>query len=217
MKQEDRWQTTLHCLNDPVCACEYDPFGTELLLTMIRIAKEQDPSTKLPIIVTTKDQEAVLKLADQYARRMSRSSGGARGELKALREIVGKLVTASRKPKRDNSSDDKAWKQAYQQCEAIILVLSTTYEHDYDNWCMTCRPEQEGQVCADLVTALGVVLLHPPSDATKQLIANNRSFLAEHLQAGNFVTFLDEEDWMEEHPEARKVWNELSAFIDIYI
>jgi len=178
MKQEDRWQTTLHCLNDPVCACEYDPFGTELLLTMIRIAKEQDPSTKLPIIVTTKDQEAVLKLADQYARRMSRSGGGGRGELTALQEIVGKLVTANRK--RDNKND-KAWKQAYQQCEAIILLLSTDYEHDYDNWCMTCRPEQEGQVCAD-------------SDATKQRIANNRSVLAEHLQAGNFVTFLDEED-----------------------
>ena len=71
-------------------------------------------------------------------------------------------------------------------------------------------PERIHLVFARLLTALGAVLLHPPSDATKQVIARDREHLTVHLEAGPFVDYAD--DFGDEFPVASRVWVQLKEF-----
>lgn len=207
-ERDGRWWTTLACLNDPKCASHYDPTGKmayplPLLLTIIVICREFDETVKLPMIITS-DKKAVFKLADKYARRLNQSGPrlGYR-ELEALEQIVDSIDT--------NPSTDEEWRKTYQQCEAVILTLSEAFERDNDSWTYADDPPRIHEVCAELVSAcLGAVLLNAPSEATKQWLSKDIAHISQHLNAGNFVQFVEDGDFAAEFPVAAKTWEQLT-------
>lgn len=201
---DGRWWTTIACLNDPACAFQYDPSRTRayplpLLLTIIVVSREFDPSTKLPL-VKTQEKQRVYKMADDFARRLA-EPGGSHGALAALESLVRGL--------RCHAEDSSNWNHAYAYCEALILTLSRDFEKDYDNWAYNSDPETMHQVLADLVEAMNKILVNPPIEKTKAILAADWSYLLPHIMAGNFVQFVEEEGFTEEFPNAAKKWEEL--------
>jgi hypothetical protein len=210
-EQEDRWRTTIRCLNDPNCAKAYDPTGKvayplPLLLTIIVICKEHDPSVKLPMIVSS-EKKAVFKLADNFAYRLSGSGTDGSADVD---DIVQKLAGLAEKLGSHATCSDKEWKAAYQYCKALILKLSRAFGNDNANWYYTDDVEGLHSVSSDMVTAFGTVLLNPPSNETKQLLSKDLDHIKHHLKEGNFVQFVEDEDFADEFPDAVKTWEQLN-------
>jgi hypothetical protein len=196
---DDRWWTTIACLNDPKNKRRYDPSGkrsypTALLLTMILITKEcYDPETKLPLIVT-EDMEAVLKYADQYSG-LIRQSGRGHGyqEMQNLASIAQDILKDTK----------KGWsKKAFQKTQGLILTLSDEYESSAlnDNYRYCNDLELMGETFASICRVFQKVLLddnHPISD-------QDRDFLKPHLEAGPY------EEMIENDEDAEEMWNALS-------
>jgi hypothetical protein len=160
---------------------------------------------KLPTIVSS-EKKAVFQLADKFAYRLTRS--GTDG-LADVDDIVQKLAGLAEKLRSPATCSDKEWKAAYQYCEALILTLSREFENDNANWYYT---DDVGlhSVCSDMVTALGTVLLNPPSDETKQLLSKDLDHIKHHLKEGNFVQFVEDEDFADEFPDTVKTWEQLT-------
>lgn len=89
------------------------------------------------------------------------------------------------------------------------MSLSSEFEHENDSWHYADDPEGINNVCAKLIETLASVLLKPPSAAMKELLARDEA-LWQHLKAGSFIQFVEEEEFGEEHPRALKAWQDLT-------
>ena len=197
---DQRWWTTIACLNDPANRKRYDPTGkvaypASLLLTMCLIIKEcHDPSTKLPMIVT-KESKAVLQFADQYSAAIRESGGGGHGynELHNLSSIVNSILKDAK----------RMWsQQTYQKTQALILTLSDEYESGSlnDDYRYCDDLELMGTTFSNILQLFKIILL----DEKHPIDASDREFLKPHLEAGPY------EEPIEDDNEAEAIWGELS-------
>jgi hypothetical protein len=204
---DERWCSTVHRLNDPdVPPTSYGgnlkSYPLSLLLTIIVMCKEVDPSTILPLVIAEGNE--IFKLTDQFTRHLSGRSE-MREELVALYQLVQMVIY-----KAEQANDDDNWKIAYENAQALILTLSEKFESVHHGWKMVDLPESIIEVCAKIVLIVGSVLLRPPSLACKAICERDKAFLGEHLMAGTFVDEIsDNEDFDEEHPVASAVWKHL--------
>ena len=100
-------------------------------------------------------------------------------------------------------------------CEAVILTMSREYEHDNASWYMTSDTDRLFKVTYDLVMGLGKALLHSTAKSTIQEL-DNADNIATHLVEGNFVQFVEDEDFKEseEYKDAVQVWEDLVKLIE---
>ena len=215
-ESEDRWRITIACLNDPSCTKHYDPAGTQayplgLLLTLIVICKYYDPTTKVPMIFKdTPEARMTLKMADEYARDLN--NNGHR-PLEALEEMVqdlNKEVESFLAIASKRAPTEKERKFVVMNCEAVILTMSREYENDNASWYMTSDTDRLFKVTYDLIMGLGKALLHSTAKSTIQEL-DNADNIATHLVEGNFIQFVEDEDFKEseEYKDAVQVWEDL--------
>ena len=220
-QRHDRWWATCARLNGPACAAAYAPgmksYPLALLLTMIIVTKEEmgDDSVAIPIVKTPGKRE-VFALADTFARRLSAAEARGRcghgyGELSALEKLTATVAKTAPK----GAATDAAWRRAYTHVEALALTLSQQFEEVHRNWQMADDAGRLRSVSASIILAIAAVLLHPPSEASKDHLAADLGHIKRHIQAGTFVESGPECDGFgEEFPEAAQAWERLCALGD---
>jgi hypothetical protein len=203
---DERWWATISRLNDPDVPPSYfggklKSYPLSLLLTIIAISKDVDPSTILPLVIAPDNK--VFKLTDQFTRSLS---GSDRSELVAVNKLV-QLVA----DKAAQVEDDDDWNIAYEYVQALILTLSQNFERAHSSWTTLNSSEPILKVCAQIVIIVDAVLLHPPSQACKVICERDKAFLGEYLMSGTFVSPIGdhEDDFEEDHPVASGIWKKL--------
>ena len=151
-----------------------------------------------------------LQRADEYARILN--NNGHR-PLEALEEMVqdlSKEVESFLAIASKRAPTEKERKFVVMNCEAVILTMSREYENDNASWYMTSDTDRLFKVTYDLVMGLGKALLHSSAKATIQEL-DNADNIATHLVEGNFVQFVEDEDFKEseEYKDAVQVWEDL--------
>lgn len=200
---EDRWYVTLARLNDPDAAKFIAPgikgFPTPLVLTLIMVVHDYDPSTKLPTIVTEENRE-IFELADGFARKLT-NTRTEKGQVAALEKLIHSVAYKAK--------DKDDWHSAYRHAYALILTLSENFEETHDRWTYFDEQERLSKAIEKFITCLGSILLNPPTEATKTIVTKEMSVLRGHLEAGSFVSFVDDEIFIEECPDAFSIWKDL--------
>jgi hypothetical protein len=197
---DGRWLATTNRLNDPDVPPSYfggklKSYPLSLLLTVIAITKDDNPSTILPFVIDPDNK--VFKLTDQFTRSLS---GSERSELAAVNKLL-QLVAV----KAEQVKDDDDWNIAYEHVQALILTLSRNFESAHSSWTILNSSEPILKACAKIVVIVGgVLLLHPPSPACKVICERDKAFLGEYLMTGSFVSPIGdhEDDFEEDHPVA---------------
>ena len=156
-----------------------------------------------------------LQRADEYARILN--NNGHR-PLEALEEMVqdlSKEVESFLAIASKRAPTEKERKFVVMNCEAVILTMSREYENDNASWYMTSDTDRLFKVTYDLVMGLGKALLHSTAKSTIQEL-DNADNIATHLVEGNFVQFVEDEDFKEseEYKDAVQVWEDLVKLIE---
>jgi hypothetical protein len=210
-----RWPITIFRLNDPLIPPTYfggktKSYPLSLLLTIIVICKDYDPSTILPIVIASEGNE-IFKLTDQFTRYLSGRK--ERWEELAALNSVAKLAAA--KVHRVESDDD--WKIAYENVQALVLTLSENFESTYHDWKLGGTDESIFDVCAKIVLLVGVTFLQPPSQACQDICDRDKAFLGEHVMAGSFVNMINnDEDFDKGCPVESEIWKALKEEYEQY-
>ncbi|CAB9498746.1 expressed unknown protein [Seminavis robusta] len=200
---DERWWATMARLNDPKAAHVIGPgikgFPTPIVLTIVLLTKDFDPgSTNLPTLVT-KDNKEVFALADQFTRQINNGS-----QIHKLEKLVQNVSSAAKKNKKNN------WRKAYIQVHALILTLSDNFEASNNSWTFTDDCERQDKIAKNIVQVVASVLLHPPSNAMKALVDKDMTTsLREHLKAGSFTQFVEEDEFAEDYPKLFEAWTQL--------
>lgn len=220
-EEQDRWDTTMSCLNDPNNARYYDPDGERyplsFLLTLIVISKGLDSSTKLPMMrKDSVEATKVQKLVDIFTANIS-THGTATRQLLRICNDLKKMSTAFAKNKDPTLEETK---EVLVFVEAIILTMSTEYEDHYthDNWYSTSDLDGVYQCTYELVMGIGRVLLHEKAiDGIK--VMENGKIIATHLKSGAFVQFVSEDsdslkECCEGDEDVMKMWTDILNFAE---
>jgi hypothetical protein len=217
-EEYDRWEATIQRLNDPSVAHIFCPaikeYPLPFVLAMIVVMKEQDPSTRVPMIVTDANKE-VFALTDKFTRHLNNNPGyrTGYGSLMALEKLI--QTVESKVSKASSTADainaDKAWRQAYVYLESLVLTMSNDFEKSIDSWMYADDPSRVMKASADIVAVAGSILLNRPplSDVMEELVAKNQSHMIKHLKAGSFTQLVFMEEFETEYPAAAYTWKQL--------
>ncbi|CAB9498749.1 expressed unknown protein [Seminavis robusta] len=203
--KKERWRATVARLTDPDAARILSPgikgFPTTMVLTTLLICKDLDSyGTKLPTLITEENKE-VFELADKFTRQLS---NGNVSKIGRLQKLVQQVAAEVKKQKVNN------WRQAYNQVQALILTLSDSFERPNRGWTYSNDLEMVDEISKRIVEVVSSVLLHPPSEEMQGLVDKDMAaFLLEHLKAGSFSDFVEEDDFAEAYPAVAETWTQL--------
>lgn len=194
INDEDKWWITLARLNDPKMAHHYgrasDAYPTLTVLLVILLKRYgycSDGSEALPIIVT-EENERVFDIADDMCRRITGTADYrcGWGNLIAFERIVEKIK--SNYPSKKTKKDHKLWKDGYQQCQALMLVLSEQFEKTMWDYRHVDEPDRVEELIASflLVFASFMRISSAPSDDARVQLEKDLDFNDQHLRAGEF-------------------------------